>query len=359
MLYVGLDVHTAATALTIRNAEGAIIARDVIVTTREAFRSRFSRLRGRMRVVCEAGPLAGWVSVVLTTRAREVVICDPRQNALILRGTKTDRVDADKLSELLRLNALRPVFLGDEATRELRRLVWHFLSAQNDRRRNIHRLHSIFRSLGIGFEACVGRPERVPLRRLRTRSSRFIAHALLEEIARLKLVIEAAREQLLEHAAQHPAFHLLQTIPYVGKMRAAELIAIVGVPHRFKSLRKFWAYAGLAVVRRSSAEHWVRRGRPVRRQVARGLHLNRNRHLRLKRIFRDIALFASLGRGEFRVVYDQHIARGKEPSIARIALARKVASIVRAVWCSGCEYDPSRLQIGQQFGPSIDAAVRS
>jgi hypothetical protein len=73
----------------------------------------------------------------------------------------------------------------------------------------------------------------------------------------------------------------------------------------------------------------------VREQVSRGLHLNSNRHVRLKKIFKDIALYASLGRGEFREIYEHHPKRGKAPAIARVALARKVAAIVRAVWQSG------------------------
>ncbi len=343
MLFVGLDVHANATTLTVRDAQGLIIRRDVVVTTREALRRRFRTIRGRVRIACEAGPLAGWISSVLTTRLREVVICDPRQNNLLLKGTKTDRVDADNLSELIRLNALRPVFLGDSENRQLRRLMGHYLSSQNDRRRHIHRLHSLFRNLGIQFEPQPGKPERVPLRRLKDRASRFVAHAQLDQIAGLKTIVADARRELLAKAAQFPGFYLLQTIPYIGEIRAAEMIAIVGIPQRFRSLRQFWAYAGLAVVRRVSSEHRAQDGRTVREQVARGLHLNRNRNLRLKKIFKDIALYASLGRGEFRAVYDRHIARGKHPSIARVSLARKVAAIARAVWCSGEQFKSTRM----------------
>jgi transposase len=195
--------------------------------------------------------------------------------------------------------------------------------------------------------------------RLRDGASRFVAKAQLEEIARLGHVVSVARQAFIERAAEMPAFYLLQTIPYVGKIRAAELTAIVGEPRRFASIRKFWAYAGLAVVRRTSSEYHLENGRPLRKQVSRGLYLNRNRNLRLKKIFRDIALFASLRRGAFRTIYDRHIARGKEPSIARIALARKVAAIVRAVWSSGLEYDASFIEAGNSSVTSIDAAVRS
>ena len=42
-----------------------------------------------------------------------MVVCDPRKNALLKVGNKNDRVDARKLSELLRAGLLTPVYHGD------------------------------------------------------------------------------------------------------------------------------------------------------------------------------------------------------------------------------------------------------
>ena len=350
MLYVGLDVHDRTTSLTVRNGRGVIVERDVIPTTKADFRRRFRNLRGRLVIACEAGPLAGWLSSLLASRLRKVVVCDPRQNRLLLNGTKTDRVDADNLAELARLGALRHVFVGDQQNRQLRRLVKHYLNAQCDRRRVIHRLHGLFRHAGVTIKTPPRRPDRVSLRRLPDEASRFVARVHLEQFRALTSAIHAARERLLLKAAEFPEYKLLQTVPYVGQLRAAELIAIVGTPVRFSSVRQFWAYAGLAVVRRVSAEHRVESGRIVREHVSWGLHLNRNRHVRLKKIFKDIALHASIGSGEFRAIYEHHLARGKSPGIARVALARKVAAIVRAIWRSG---EPFRTQRQQDHGNGL------
>jgi hypothetical protein len=117
LLYVGLDVHDRTTSLTVRTARGVVAQRDVVPTTRADLRRRFRSIRGKVVIACEAGALAGWVSSLLSSRLRQVIICDPRQNRLLLKGTKTDRVDADNLSELVRLGALRPVFVGDAENR--------------------------------------------------------------------------------------------------------------------------------------------------------------------------------------------------------------------------------------------------
>jgi transposase len=41
------------------------------------------------------------------------VVCNPRKNALLKDGNKSDRIDARKLAELLRGNQLKPVYHGE------------------------------------------------------------------------------------------------------------------------------------------------------------------------------------------------------------------------------------------------------
>jgi hypothetical protein len=47
----------------------------------------------------------------------EVVVCDPRKNALLKAGNKNDRIDARKLAELLYMNKLNPVYHGEHGIR--------------------------------------------------------------------------------------------------------------------------------------------------------------------------------------------------------------------------------------------------
>jgi hypothetical protein len=43
----------------------------------------------------------------------KLVVCNPRKNALLKDGNKSDRIDARKLAELLRGNQLKPVYHGE------------------------------------------------------------------------------------------------------------------------------------------------------------------------------------------------------------------------------------------------------
>jgi hypothetical protein len=54
------------------------------------------------------------------SQVAQLVVCDPRHNALLQAGSKSDPINAHKLAELLRLNALRPVYHGQRSLRGCR-----------------------------------------------------------------------------------------------------------------------------------------------------------------------------------------------------------------------------------------------
>ena len=47
----------------------------------------------------------------------------------------------------------------------------------------------------------------------------------------------------------------LQQIPYLGPIRSALAVALIQTPHRFRTKRQLWAYSGLALETRISAEY--------------------------------------------------------------------------------------------------------
>ena len=70
-------------------------------------------LRGELHLTLEEGTWAAWLYDVLKPHVREIVVCNPRRNALLKEGSKNDKVDARKLSELLRAGLLRAVYHGE------------------------------------------------------------------------------------------------------------------------------------------------------------------------------------------------------------------------------------------------------
>jgi transposase len=357
MWYVGLDVHRDTTTVCIRNSRGAITRRVVVSTTPASLRRVFSRIRGRIRIACESGPIAARLKASLETRYREVIVCDRRRTRLSSSPSKNDRFDAERLSELLRAGAVHPVYVPTPSERALRRLADHHARMVRERVRVIQRLRALFLECGIPLDKRRGAAERVTPRKVRDPVARYVVEAYLRQLGTATELVGEARLQMLAAAERYPAFKNLQTIPYVGEIRAAEILAVVADPFRFPSLRAFWSYAGLGVVQRVSAEHHVENGRIVRAERSRGVRIAKTGQMMLKKVLRDVALHASLGRGEFRMICERHLARGKRLSIARLALARKIAAVVYAIMRSGFAYDVSILRRSRKKG-SGRASVR-
>ena len=97
--YVGLDVHQAMTAVTVRTEGGRVIARSVIETSEHSITEFFDALAGTVHVAFEEGTQAQWLYDLLSPRVGRVIVCDLRGEKR--SGNKGDRIDADHLSERL------------------------------------------------------------------------------------------------------------------------------------------------------------------------------------------------------------------------------------------------------------------
>jgi len=85
----------------------------------------------------------------LKPHVTKVIVCDPRKNALLNAGNKNDRVDARKLSDLLRAGLLTPVYHGESGVRTLRELCRSYLTINKDLTRVMNRLKALYRSWAI------------------------------------------------------------------------------------------------------------------------------------------------------------------------------------------------------------------
>ena len=343
--YVGLDVHQATTVASVREASGRVIARHVLPTEASALVEYFAAMRGFVRVAFEEGTQAQWLHDLLVPVVKDVVVCDRRAEPRA--GNKADRVDADKLSRLLLNGSLRPVYHGAAQRLTLRELTRSYRSVVEDATRVMQRLKALYRSQAIRTP---GRRLYAPkhrvewLKQLDNRGARFRAEALLRQLDLLRTLRPQAKAALMAEARRDPAWEVLRSIPFLGPVRVAVLLATLKTPWRFGTKRNLWSYAGLAVVTESSSDHdWIR-GRAVRRQRApltRGLNRNHNRIV--KEVFKGAATAATGKAGTLRDFYQAMLTRGMRPEMARLTLARKLAALTLRVWKTGEPYDPAKL----------------
>jgi hypothetical protein len=164
---------------------------------------------------------------------------------------------------------------------------------------------------------------------------------LTEQLDAVEKLKEKATERMLEEARHHSVVDRLSTVPGIGEIRAAYLVATVVTPHRFRSKRQFWAYCGFAVVTQSSAD-WLRnKGQWVRARSMRTRGLNLNRNPVMKDIFKGAALsiIAMPDSHPLKQDYVQMLERGMKPNMARLTLARKLAATVLSIWKNQEVYD--------------------
>lgn len=345
--HVGLDVHQASTVVAVRNDGGRVIARTILPTEAMPLIEFFRGLRGTIHVALEEGTQAQWLHDLLAPMVARVVVCDRRGQGGT--GSKGDRLDAEELADLLRLGALRPVYHGGASRATLRELARCYQSLVDDSTRVMLRLKALFRARGLKTAGrMVYQPREQPawLRQLADPGARFRAQALYAELEVLQRLRPTAKAALLREARRDPAWDVLQTVPFFGPVRVALLLSILQTPWRFRTKRQLWAYAGLAVVTRTSAEYQFDRGRPVRRPrlpMTRGL--NRNHHPALKNVLKGAATAAATRPGPLQDFYQAMLRRGMRPELARVTLARKLAAILLHLWKTGDTYDPHQLTL--------------
>jgi hypothetical protein len=130
-------------------------------------------------------------------------------------------------------------------------------------------------------------------------------------------------------------------------MRAAALyeqLDLLTTPFRFRTKRQLWPYVGLAVITRSTGDQEIVEGKVRRRKrppLTRGL--NRNHNPMLKSVFKGAANAAATTDGPLKDFYDRCVGRSVRDEMAKLTLARKIASVVLRLWKKGELWDPAKL----------------
>lgn len=343
--YVAFDVHQATTVASVREEGGRVIARSVLPTDGAVITEFVRGMRGAIHVAFEEGTQAQWLHDLLTPLVDRVVVCDQRGEPRL--GTKGDQVDADRLSERLRCGGLRAVYHQSPQRGTLQELTRTYRTLVEDSTRVMLRLKALFRARAIptrGTRVYQAAERADWLAQLVDPGARFRAEALYAELDVLRGLRPRAKATMMAEARRDPAWPVLRTIPFLGPVRVALLLATMQTPWRFRTKRNLWAYAGLAVVTRSSADHTLVAGQVVRRRrppLTRGLNRNHNRVL--KDVFKGAATAATARPGPLQDFYHSVIARGTRAELARLTLTRKLAALTLRLWKKGERYDPTKL----------------
>ena len=215
----------------------------------------------------------------------------------------------------------------------------------------MNRLKSLYRGRGI---RCTGTQVYSPrhrarwLEQLHEPGARQRAEVLYQELDLLLQLRRPAGRALLKESHKQAAQKILRTIPGLGPVRVALLLALLQTPHRFRNKRKLWGYGGLGLITRGSAQYQLQQGELVispKGVRVRGLNPAHNHDL--KDIFKGAALVASQRPGPLRDAYLRCMREGTPEHLARLTIARKIATLVLTLWKRGEPFNAKRLSRDQ------------
>jgi transposase len=272
MLYIGIDLHGKQLTVCIRDEGGNILVQRQVSTRPakvEEFVEQVQQLgAGKYVVVLEVCGFHDWLVRRLRADARcqEVVLIQPEETS----RKKTDRRDANRLSEVLwvnrdrllagtRVQGLRRVYIPTEAERQDRQLTSVRQRLGVQRTRTINRIRQILRRNNLEWERPTkGFQTKKVKAWLKTltvdETDRLELEQLLEQWAMWDRQLEALEERIATRYEQNAAAKLAATIVGVSCYMALAMVSRIGDIRRFPSARSLANYFGLTPSSRSSGE---------------------------------------------------------------------------------------------------------
>jgi len=336
MEYVGIDLHKRQSQICILTEAGELIEQ-AILTSRERFAAVLGN-RARARILVEASTESEWVAQCLEGLGQEVIVADPNYAPMYperRRRVKTNRRDAQTLARACQLGAYRPAHRVSAAQRTIRQQLTVRDVLVRTRTRAIAMTGALVRSEGLRVasgkaEQFRARVEALPL----PAGLRATVAPTLTLLQTLETEIAAADAAIAQLAASDPVVARLTTAPGIGPVTAAAFVATLDRVDRFEGPHQVESYLGLVPSEDSSADY-RHRG-----------HITKAGNDRMRwllvqaawSVWRSTAADAQPLRAWARQVGAR---RGK--CVAVVALARRLAGILFAMWRAETAFDSARL----------------
>lgn len=270
---------------------------------------------------------------VLEGCGHEVIVADPNfapMYATRSKRVKTDARDARALCEAARLGAYREVRRRSERQRLRQAELAVRDSLVRARTQQINLCRALLRAAGLRVRsgAAASFVARVGELGLDPRLRETLAPSLAA-LTTLNAELAGCERRLMEQARSDEVVGRLLTVPGVGVITALSFAAAIDEVSRFPHAKQVRAYLGLVPSEHSSGERRLRGGitkagnsRVRRLLVECGWHL--------------LTHHSEAGAGLRR--WGERVARRRGRKVAAVALGRKLAGILFALWRDGTSY---------------------
>jgi transposase len=333
--YVGLDVSLKQTWISVRQNRKRIWRGKCLSHPRAVADAIRQHAPNAVLVVFETGALATWFHHALTAEGLPAVCIDARhaKAALDTAPNKTDANDADGLALLAEAGFFREVRVKSWEAMPVRTLVGgraQLIAISNDLSNQIR---GIMKTFGLVVPKGGGRRFETNVRALLEGQAALAGSVLplLEAWRAVRVQTAKLDRQLVAVARKSPACRLLMTVPGVGTITALSDTTMIEDPANFANSRAVGAFVGLTTRSYQSGEvdydgHISRRGDKHVRAL-----LYEAATVVLTRVRSDSALRRWGLKLKEKVGFKR----------AAVAVARKLAVILHALWRDGRVFDPA------------------
>lgn len=334
--YVGLDVSLEETKIHVLDETGARLWRGECPSHPDALEKVVRKHAPQAeRIGLETGPLTTWLWSELTQRGLPMVCLDARhaQRALDMRANKTDANDAEGLAHIVRAGWYKIVRVKSRVA-----MLSKALLAARDQLLGVttglsNQIRGIMKTFGLVVPKGTGRVFEANVRRLLAGEAAVavVVLPLLESWRAIRARIAELNRLLLRQVRGDTDCRRLMTAPGTGVVLAAAFVAAVERPDNFRRSRDVGAWVGLTTRRYQSGESDY------------DGHISRRGDARLRALLYEAAVVVLTRVHAKSALRSWGLALWKKIGFKRaaVAVARKLAVVLHAMWKAGTDFDPA------------------
>jgi transposase len=321
---IGLDIHKKMIAYCVKTVDGRLVDQGMVDADRKSLQEWATNLPGPWVGAMEATIFTGWVYDFLLPFAVNLKVAHPEMlKAITAAKKKNDRADAERITDLLRVNLLPECTMLPPEIRELRRVLRYRNHLVRTSVKMQNKMSGLLMEVGASYN------------KRRLRGKKYF-HELLEKVEEIPpsvkdlLMLSRAGFEMFQESQKRLIQSLrsdtlirervcrLMTIAGVGEVTALTWTLEIGDPLRFSSIRQAISYCGLCSAQRESA------GKEHRSPISK----KRNKHLQT--ILVEAAKIAPIWNPQLAAVHQRELKKGNR-NRATLAVARRLVAYMMSV----------------------------
>jgi len=246
--YIGLDVHKESTTHVVRDRIGNILLEGETATLYQELFPKLKPYLAASVIGLEASTSYYTLYQQFLNHGYTIKVANTIQLRQLI--TKNDKLDAKRLSEMLRLGTFPCSFIPDEKIQRIRSLVQIRHSIMEEKVRCNARIQAFLDRNGILMPSCKAFSKKWRYALMHHmgsgRVSMELRHAY-DHFVFLEKKLEQIEQEIQGYAQKHWAqeYELLQSITGIGPVIACYVIAHILPIERFPSNKKLRRYAGV------------------------------------------------------------------------------------------------------------------